>query len=355
MPSGSRVIVRTAGGRWQEPASAGFIGEAAMQEMLASEPSLLPGVTSDAFAVQEFATGAGPSDVVVVDADGSIVVVECKLSGNEEIRRKVVGQVFDYASRLWRMTAEDFDRRWVQRSGSSILERLALPAIESFRENLRDGRFTLVLAVDRINTDLKRIVEYLNVHTDSTVRVLAIELERAEHQGVEILIPTVYGSEIADAKGSAVPPGSQWTQRWTPEDVVAAVAGTDAGLAEVLTTFTDSLVAVGLGVQGTGGQLPSMIVGTKARHGTLWPFAVYTGENRHTLSINFQWLRGADPDAREPFLAAVAAVVPGVDAAGIRAADYAKRPGFDLAVLARPGVLEALVAATQVLMESVEL
>lgn len=85
------------------------------------QPSLIPGVGTRAFAAREFHTGVGPSDVIDADADadGSVTVVECKLASNVEIRRKIVGQVLDYAARIWRMPLVDFEARWLQYSGGA--------------------------------------------------------------------------------------------------------------------------------------------------------------------------------------------------------------------------------------------
>lgn len=56
---------------------------------------------------------------------------------------------------------------------------------------LRDGSFTLVLAVDTINHDLRRIVAYLNAITRDDVSIMAFEATRVAHGQVEILMPRV--------------------------------------------------------------------------------------------------------------------------------------------------------------------
>jgi RecB family endonuclease NucS len=98
--SDATILVRADGEAWREPSQAGYLSEADMQEMLAEQPSLIPGVGHQAGAAREFYTGVGPSDVVVVDLNGTITLVECKLASNVEIRRKIVGQVLNYAARL---------------------------------------------------------------------------------------------------------------------------------------------------------------------------------------------------------------------------------------------------------------
>ena len=51
---------------------------------------------------------------------------------------------------------------------------------EAFRsalgENLAECRFTLVIAVDEITDDLRRIIEYRSGHTNAEVGVVALKL-----------------------------------------------------------------------------------------------------------------------------------------------------------------------------------
>jgi len=119
------VLLRVDGGQWSPPATTGYGSESEMQRLLAAQPALLPGVGDGARAVTKFGTRVGPSDIVVVGMDGDITVVECKLASNEEARRKIVGQVFDYAARMWKMPVAEFEARWIQRSGDPFASWLA--------------------------------------------------------------------------------------------------------------------------------------------------------------------------------------------------------------------------------------
>ncbi len=195
-----------------------------MQQMLAEQPSLIPGVGAQSLAAREFHTGVGPSDVVVVDGDGGVAVVECKLASNVQVRREIVGQVLDYAARLWRMPLTDFEARWKQCSGGiGILDLLDEQAASNLDAALQAGAFRLVLAVDSINDDLRQIVEFLNAHTNEQVTVLALELRRASHGGVDILTPRTFGGELARAKQAQ----ARRDQRadWTIDHVRRALAG----------------------------------------------------------------------------------------------------------------------------------
>ena len=100
--------------------------------------------------------GAGSADVVVVDAEGKITIVECKLAKNPEMRRWVIGQLFEYAAALWKLDTENFERSLAAR-GTALTQPFKDPARwkePTFRNtvsrNLADGAFRLVIAVDEI-------------------------------------------------------------------------------------------------------------------------------------------------------------------------------------------------------------
>lgn len=71
-------------------------------------PELIPGASPGARPCREFQSEVGPADIVVVDVMTEGTLVECKLASNPQIRREIVGQMFDYASRLWKMDVDDF-------------------------------------------------------------------------------------------------------------------------------------------------------------------------------------------------------------------------------------------------------
>jgi hypothetical protein len=85
-----------------------------------------------------------------VDAQGNILIVETKLARNGEIRRKVIGQVLEYAAYLWGMSFDELDRFFISREGKSLLELLAEKSSEidkdllkqSVEQNLASGKFS---------------------------------------------------------------------------------------------------------------------------------------------------------------------------------------------------------------------
>jgi len=80
---------------------------------------------------------------------------------------------------------------------------------EQVRSNLSAGRIRLLFVADRIPSELRRIVEFLNRQM-RPAEVLAIELRQYEGQGLKTLVPIVLGQtqEAVQKKGG----GSRSTQ-----------------------------------------------------------------------------------------------------------------------------------------------
>lgn len=343
--AGPTVLARSGGGAWVEPEQRGYLGEFDLQAMLLAQPSLIDGISSDAIAVREFATGIGPADLVVVDTTGALTVIECKLATNSDIRREIVGQVLDYASRLAETSPAAFADRWSARGGPSLdLFFDQRPgARERFEGDLNAGVFTLVLAVDRISVDLRRIVRYLNERTTAGMRLLAVELNRLTFGDTEVLVPTAYGAESADDKDarSGTP-----RRRWTAQDVDPTLRADDAPLADAVLAFVEDMETAGLRVQGGGtAAYPSFSLWGRTPTGDdVAPFSIFCGP-RPTLSCNFGWSLKAGDVALRRFLDALIASGLPLARDEIIAADFAKRPSVPLSALkdasVRAGILSA--------------
>jgi hypothetical protein len=195
---------------WHAPQVTAYTNEEALEALIAQSPDLLPGLSEARMVVvRQLTLPVGYVDMVGVDVDGEITVVECKLKKNPEIRREVVGQVLAYASALWRLSYEEFDHSFAARAGASLTQRLAALETpdwdeETFRasvaNNLARGRVRLIIVVDQITDELKNIVLYLNQHTGADLQFLALELGYIADDGVEILVPAVYGKESVEGK-----------------------------------------------------------------------------------------------------------------------------------------------------------
>ena len=214
------VLIRRPKGTWHEPESSKFDSEKALQDLVRLSPTLLPGGDELAVVAELSIPGVGFVDLVGVGSDGRIVIVECKLRANPEIRREVVGQVLSYAGGLWRMSYDSFESAFWARAGMSIYAMVKQETAteldesqlrESVTDNLAKGSFRLVVAVDEITTELRTIIEFLNEHTRENVQVLALELRYSSDGDVELLNPVVYGEEAAEKKARAMS-GTKWTE-----------------------------------------------------------------------------------------------------------------------------------------------
>lgn len=214
-----------------------YTNEDHLQAIIADAPHRVPGVPEGALALRELSTSAGPADVCIIDSNGEITIVECKLASNSERRRMVIGQVLDYAAAIWQAGAEAFQRQWSRQGGPDLSE-LDEGSRDQLDRNITDGRIHLCLAVDLIDADLRRLVEYLNLATRDDVRVTALQLTYARHGTVEILVPSTYGGEIAHAKTYA----AHQNDKWTKESFLDAITSpSEHAIAERLFTLLDDL------------------------------------------------------------------------------------------------------------------
>lgn len=191
------------------PEIASYGDEAQLQQLIADNPSLLPGIDAGPPVVvfREFPLPVGRADVVLVDLEGAISVCECKLQTNPQVRREVIGQLVSYAGALSKMSYSDFSKRAEAKLGQPLTEALAAQAEGEFDHgafhpalaaNLAAGRFRLVIVVDEISNELRDAVLYLNDQTKA--EFYALELAYLGANGMEILIPVVYGQETVERK-----------------------------------------------------------------------------------------------------------------------------------------------------------
>ena len=150
-------------------------GEKTLEKLLEESPDLLP--TEEGKPVLFFRSqvtlGSNVVDLLGVDADGAIVIVECKLEANREVRREVVGQILEYAGQLRGMSYEEFEDLPFESATPPLTPNSELSLVEMVRQCLKDngswsesdfrdgiqrrlesGDFRLVIAVNHINEEL---------------------------------------------------------------------------------------------------------------------------------------------------------------------------------------------------------
>jgi len=149
-----------------------------LQNRLYECPSALPFGEIDAgyrrvcALCREMNTAAGPIDIVYITPEGRLVIVETKLWRNPEARRKVVGQILDYAKELTAWSYSDLQREVTKRTGIkgnspfSLVSKVFPEAeeaafVDSVSASLARGDFMLVIAGDGIHQGAKGIVDFL--------------------------------------------------------------------------------------------------------------------------------------------------------------------------------------------------
>ncbi len=111
-----KILIRSQKDKeWHLVGSMAYLKETELQHLLAESPSLIsidevrPKAGPLVYAVQEFNLPIGSIDLLAFTAGGDIAVIECKLASNQEIKRKVIGQVLEYGANLWDMRYEELD------------------------------------------------------------------------------------------------------------------------------------------------------------------------------------------------------------------------------------------------------
>ncbi len=214
---------------WKMVESAAYQNEAELQRLLAESPSLIgiddvrPGAGTLITAVRELPLSIGYVDLVAFSAQGDVAIMECKLADNSEIKRKVIGQAFEYGAHIWNMEYAELDQKIQVRTGKNLVD-LVRERItdlewdeESFRLNienaLKTGSFILMIVVDQINDDLARIIHFVNACGNPTFSFAALEMRRFQSGDAEMLVPRITGDnrpQIATSPSSA-------RKRWTKE------------------------------------------------------------------------------------------------------------------------------------------
>ena len=180
-------------------------GEKKLEALLKKSPDLLTteGGKPILFFKAQVSIGDNAADLLGVDADGMIVMVECKLEANREARRMVVGQILEYAGQLWGTSYDDFEEMLTDNSGRSLVDMVRQHISDDawseadFRagveRGLEAGKFRLVIAINGMNDELKGIVEYLKQRGGVRLEVLELQQFTDEKSGVAVLVPEMYG------------------------------------------------------------------------------------------------------------------------------------------------------------------
>lgn len=285
--------------------------EAELQKLLANSPSLIPvdeireGVSPLVLAVCEFGLpGSGNTDILAFSADGDISIIECKLATNPESKRKVIGQILEYAAYLWKMSYDEVNDRIQSLKGKNLSDLVAEAVAggwdeENFRngikQSLESGSFILVVVVDEVNEDLKRTIRYINECSKSAFSLHALEMQRFQADAAEILVPHLYG-----ASSRPPIPGTQ-RKEWTEEEFFRVLnENIEPKVVEVVKNIYEWSVDIADRIWfGTGVETGSFTFHYLREGKTISVFTAYTNGK---FSLNYAWLsRQIDKETTKEF------------------------------------------------------
>ena len=220
------ILVKNGTERWHKATEAAFANEEDLQQLLYASPELMEREDDGAivFTRESSLPGSGSTDLIGVTSGGEIVLVETKLAKNPEIRRKVIGQILEYAAFLWGMPFDEFDALFIAREGKSLADLVTektpdlsrLQFEEAVAENLKNGRFNLFIVVDDMNKELERIISYISNFAGG-VKLEAVSVKVHRKDDTSVLVAQRFGQ--LDRPGN----GGRSTGRVTLEEALARI------------------------------------------------------------------------------------------------------------------------------------
>jgi len=283
-----------------------------LQTLVAAHPELLSGDDDQAAGrrwllirrEQGIAAGDGEADRfsldhLFVDQEGIPTLVEVKRASDTRARREVVAQMLDYAANAQNFMDAAAVRGAYEAENPDAAELVeaALGAdVESdvlwaqFASNLRAGNLRLVFLADRIPSELRTLIEFLNEQFTS-IEVYGIEVTTFQAEDQKVIRTRTIGQTQAAQAAKQRTPSSRRTwdreswlealeQRTAPEVVaVAERIFAFAGEQELLENY------------GSGGVKTSVQLGLKDGNGYYFPFLIY---NNGEIEVGFHQMVRAE-------------------------------------------------------------
>jgi len=292
-----KILVRNKNSnKWKIAESFRPKDEKELQVLLTETPSLIriddirDGISPLIFAVREFGLpGSGATDILTFSADGDIAIIECKLATNPEIKRKVIGQILEYAAFLWKMSYEEVDERIQKRKGKSLTDLVGTVIAEEWdeerfrdgvKQTLDSGSFILIIVVDQINEELRRIIRYLNECSESAFSLHALEMQRFQTDKIELLVPHISGVSPKP------PPGGK--KKWSEEEFFEKLEKEEPNSFEIVKNIYNWSKGKADRIWfGTGKEKGSFTFHYLKEDKTISIFSIYTNGR---LILNYGWL-----------------------------------------------------------------
>jgi hypothetical protein len=135
---------------------------------------------------REYKSASGRPDFLLVDSDGRIIIVECKRVDNEQIRRKIIAQLIDYASDYSELLKIN---DWISLTGESV------------EIDLDNSEPLLCIISDGIHPELHRLNAYL---TNKNLIIKLITINKFEIDEKQYYTITPHETEPVDLNNSYI-------------------------------------------------------------------------------------------------------------------------------------------------------
>lgn len=164
-------------------------------------------------------------DFLLVDQYGKPTLLEAKLFQNPEARRKVIGQILDYASNAEKAWSEGrlrskAERYWSEKGYDleEVLSEFIMDEefdLEVFwnevESNLRNNNIRLIVAMEKFTGEARRIIEFLNKEMRNT-EILGLEIRcYGANEEKLIVSPVIIGQTQATAEKKSTSVKTKWT------------------------------------------------------------------------------------------------------------------------------------------------
>lgn len=168
-----------------------------IQDVCFRSPSLLPideiePIFSGMISIcRELNVESGAVDLIYLNELGFITIGECKLWRNPEARRKVVGQILDYAKDIAKWDYSKFEQECLKaRNGNKkslfeIIQEVYPEAdevtfVDNIQKNISKGRFLLAIIGDGIRENMEELVKY--IHRDGNLNFTLALIEMSVYK-----------------------------------------------------------------------------------------------------------------------------------------------------------------------------
>lgn len=353
-PSGNVFLLKDDG--LSELSEQPYNSEDVLQGLLADYPRLLAGDLIDAESPRRWVLVSRelglPSesngairwsvDHLFLDQDGTPTIVEVKRSSDTRIRREVIGQILEYAANAtsyWPVESlrASFEQKCLERSKDPAAEIATLTENTAdsdkfwlgVKRNLESGNIRMVIVADVIPTELRRIVEFLNLQLKDA-EILAMEIRQYASDSVRTLVPRVFGRL---ERRDPLP-----TKQWDAQTFFAELRARDADSLPIAERIYDwakqhcSRVIWGRGAK-MGSLIPEIAVGSQRYQlFALWTYG--------SVEICFQWLAGKAPFENIERRKELARRLNQIEGVNVAEQSLDKRPSFPMAVLGVPSRME---------------